>query len=499
MHAVGRTRWEVEEDLPEEIVVIGKAGHCGPLLGDLDLGAKYRAALAGQSSDLLTNVDLGFTACLVGVVGDKEWEFKSIPQQEPNAMSFSCERKEGKEKKNTPVFDPQFTTWIRARAPKWHAAAAARRRRRAPRWNTKISSVRPSSSSRRCRPPSSTPPPSASTDWASSPTPSSSSASAPTTGRLRAQRRQNGVQVHPRSSRPHPSCALQPATSNRRLLEHLHARALLVDQVRNQLIVCDSVTGGQHRVALPPAFGEDEFSGAVLCAATDHDHVHGSCSSSPFKVVLVSLRREDNRTMACVYSSEIGAWGNLTSTPAAVWDDGSYGILVGNALYFLLYDISDGILEIDLGEESLAVIRGPPVMNDFCHGSPHIIQGEDGALGLAILYCSRIQMWQRSSNCHGVATWVLWKTVEMHNVLGLPPQIESRRRRTEIIVGYAEDDNVLFIDVDANVYMVYLKSMQSKRLYEAWPISSCHPFTSFYTPGTTAPGGSDEGEMLHNT
>ncbi|XBI24595.1 hypothetical protein VPH35_049677 [Triticum aestivum] len=152
-------------------------------------------------------------------------------------------------------------------------------------------------------------------------------------------------------------------------------------------------------------------------------------------------------------------------------------------LDFLLYDISDGILEIDLGEESLAVIRGPPVTNDFCHGSPHIIQGEDGALGLAILYCSRIQMWQRSSNCHGVATWVLWKTVEMHNTLGLPPQIGSRRRRMEIIVGYAEADNVLFIYVDANVYMVYLKSMQSKRLYEAWPISSCHPCTSFYTPG----------------
>lgn len=100
-------------------------------------------------------------------------------------------------------------------------------------------------------------------------------------------------------------------------------------------------------------------------------------------------------------------------------------MLVGNALYWLLDSISDGILKFDLDEQSLAVIKGPPVTDDFPRGSHWIIQAEDGAVGFAILSYPHLQMWQRNINCHGVATWALWKTIDLRTILGLPKQIQG--------------------------------------------------------------------------
>jgi hypothetical protein len=34
-------------------------------------------------------------------------------------------------------------------------------------------------------------------------------------------------------------------------------------------------------------------------------------------------------------------------------------------------------------------------------------------------------MWQRKISCHGGATWLQQKTVEMHTILGTPPLIEG--------------------------------------------------------------------------
>jgi hypothetical protein len=47
-------------------------------------------------------------------------------------------------------------------------------------------------------------------------------------------------------------------------------------------------------------------------------------------------------------------------------------------------------------------------------------------------------MWQRKINCHGGATWLLQKTVEMHTILGIPPLIEGSIKVMEIL-GYDEE------------------------------------------------------------
>ncbi|KQK02661.1 hypothetical protein BRADI_2g02910v3 [Brachypodium distachyon] len=239
---------------------------------------------------------------------------------------------------------------------------------------------------------------------------------------------------------------------------------------RNEVAVCDPISGEQRRVAVPPEFRIGFLNGAVLCAAGDQGHVHGGCHSCPFKVVLLSMPEEGNRPLACVYSSETGIWGDLISTaaPCELDDSSCPSTLVGNALYWL--DESNGMLEFDLDGQGLSMITGPaPITDDFCHENIQIIQAEDGVVGLAVFSYPSIQIWHR-------------KTVDMHNILGLPPQLDEWETGLEAILGYAEDTDDILIYVRSNVYMVQLKSMQSKRLHETHHFMDYHPFKSFYTP-----------------
>ncbi|XBI24598.1 hypothetical protein VPH35_049680 [Triticum aestivum] len=169
------------------------------------------------------------------------------------------------------------------------------------------------------------------------------------------------------------------------LLDCRHGRVLLTNEpLGDHVIVCDPIIGEQRRVQVPPEFKVcSHDSWAVLCAASDHDHVHDSCHSSPFKLVLISPLGPENRLAASRGGpSTLGARGGRPPCPPS--GPGLSGLLVGNALYWLLDPISNGILEFDLDEESLAVIKGPLVTNDFSHDSPWIIHAEDGALGFGI-------------------------------------------------------------------------------------------------------------------
>ncbi|KAK1645589.1 hypothetical protein QYE76_063394 [Lolium multiflorum] len=289
------------------------------------------------------------------------------------------------------------------------------------------------------------------------------------------------------------------------LLGCRHGRVLLLDDKRNKVIVCDPITGEHHRLDVPPAFRGFYIYGAVLCAAADDGHVHGSCHSSPFNVVLMSLSRGgdkdeyddehdygDTSPMACVYSSETAVWGNLISTmDRCELDEVNPGILIGNALYWSsksvipnrnvlhLDYLADDVVEFDLDRQSLAVIKGPPSLNGSLRHQ--IIRAEDNALGLAIFSHGRFEVWQRWVSCHGGTTWLLHNTFEVHTLLGLPPQIEGSMRKMEIL-GYDEDNRAIIVFVDGNVYMVQPMSTQFRKLYESrYPIK-CHPFASFYTP-----------------
>ena len=254
--------------------------------------------------------------------------------------------------------------------------------------------------------------------------------------------------------------------------------------------------------SLPKLKTDSFITGTVLCAAADHDHVHGSCHSSPFKVVLLSMsNRGPQPAFAHVCSSETVVWSDLISTPTPpkFCHTDSHGSLIGNALYWLCRG-GDYILKFDLEGHNLAVIRAPPITNDVCYhnGSHQIIQAVDGALGLAILSHNghTIQMWQKEVNSQSVNKWFLWQTIEIHNIHGLPAQIEGKNARLIFILGYAEDTDGILLYMDDGVYMVQLKLMQSRKLCERPPKDHFHSFESFYMPGTTIDRGYVRAEML---
>ncbi|KAM3346599.1 hypothetical protein ACQJBY_020899 [Aegilops geniculata] len=278
-----------------------------------------------------------------------------------------------------------------------------------------------------------------------------------------------------------------------------HGLVLLLES--DGFIVWDPITSEHRRIDVPEAFEMSwYFYGAVLCAVADQGHMHGSCHSRPFNLVLMAPcqgSHNDGPPIACIYSSETGLWGDLISTTdQCEFVHCNPGILVGNVIYWSsksvsaesnylnLDELADDIIEFDLDSQSLALIKGPPGLN---YSTTHqIIKAEDGALGLAILSHGRFEMWQRKVSCHG-ATWFLQKTVEIHTILGLPPQLEGSMRGVEIL-GYDEDNGVMFLFLDTNVYMLQVMSMQSRKLHQSRYANKCHPFTSFYGPGEVVKG-----------
>ncbi|CAM0943518.1 unnamed protein product [Alopecurus aequalis] len=214
-----------------------------------------------------------------------------------------------------------------------------------------------------------------------------------------------------------------------------HGRVLLINWERHLLLVFEPVSGDTLRIPIPPE--SSTANAAVLC--DDQDHVHGDCHSSPFKVVLVGDRK--HQAGALVYSSQTGVWGDLVATTEPCTGGGiscTYSTLIGNVLYWFLIGSVVGILQFDFDKESLTVIAGPPA-GTVCK-QIQTIRGEDDGLGLAILSYPSFQLWSREVDCHGVATWVPRKKVNMDKMLG--PMADSAH-----IVGYAEDTDAVFMSM----------------------------------------------------
>jgi hypothetical protein len=174
-------------------------------------------------------------------------------------------------------------------------------------------------------------------------------------------------------------------------------------------------------VVVPPLFDEKEVgvcTGAVVCAAGNEGHLHGDCHSSPFQVVLIGISDDYRRAFASVYSSEAGTWSDIISTAnRRMYDLRRPSILVGNAVYWLFEGDGKGILVFDLSRQSLANIEMPYMYYDS--PSLQVTVAKDGCIGLAILSYYRFDLWERKVSCHGVAKWVLQKSVELNTILGL--------------------------------------------------------------------------------
>ncbi|XP_047080083.1 uncharacterized protein LOC124690790 [Lolium rigidum] len=257
-----------------------------------------------------------------------------------------------------------------------------------------------------------------------------------------------------------------------------HGLLLILLIKRLQVLVWDPVTGDQHRVAIPPWIAaraeKTVINGAVFRASGDVQ----------FQVVLVMADGDHNncrRAFACAYSSHTGLWGDLISTPITsevLFQDAA--VMVGNSLYWLL---DGGILEFDLERQRLAVIQ-VPVLDISVHDDFTITRAEGGGLGCLLLLDFTDQLWNRKTDCNGVAAWVLARTIELDKLLSLNP---DEKRRPLTIVGFAECNNVVFMRTVSGIFMIQLESLLQFKKFPETSIMFGHPFESVYASGNCMP------------
>ncbi|XP_037482635.1 F-box protein At5g03970-like [Triticum dicoccoides] len=271
-----------------------------------------------------------------------------------------------------------------------------------------------------------------------------------------------------------------------------HGLVLILNIRPIQVLVWDPINGKQHRLDIPTWFlthGTKSMNGAVLRAARDIQQFHVVLT------VVDNVDEQNRQALACVYSSETGIWGDLISAPVPskvptsllISDDATMvctirpGVLLGDSLYWILSGNFAGILNFDLKKQSLAVIQVPRhiLQNGFYNS--WIVRAEGGGLGLLWKIDHSFQLWKRKTDCDAVVSWVLERTIELNNLLPLCA-IWS-----EIILGFAEENNAVFVWTDGLLFMVHLDSLQFKELCEPRTISYYHPFESVYTPGNSMP------------
>ncbi|CAM0947672.1 unnamed protein product [Alopecurus aequalis] len=277
-----------------------------------------------------------------------------------------------------------------------------------------------------------------------------------------------------------------------RTLGWRHGLALFFLPIPFQLLVWDPIAADLHRLVIPPEFMLEydplvnPINGAVLRAAGDDDHHH-------FQVVLVgSEGKQHRRALACVYSSETGVWGDFISTPLAAKAliyDHEPAVLAGDCLHWLVMTSSEIILEFDLDRQSLAVTSVPAYM--FTAGGNRqfrVIRAEGGEMGFLFVSDFTAQLWRKEKDSDGVVSWARGRTIELDKLF--PPNSEEDYLG---VVGYAEENNVVFIRTVVGVFMLYLESLHFKRTSETNSVSSHYPFELVYTPGI---GGGQDGAKV---
>jgi hypothetical protein len=163
-------------------------------------------------------------------------------------------------------------------------------------------------------------------------------------------------------------------------------------------------------------------------------------------------------------------------------------VMVGDALFWLLSGAN--ILEFDIQRQTLAVIEKPA---EYAHVTGNlvgmrfqILRREDNGLGLAVLSSGppTLLLWARDSNCDGVFSWVLQKTVQLDEFISRLPC----EKKVVVMTGYDEDTNVIFLMSISHDFMLELNSMQFRYIgrREFFTPKTYYPYTNFYTAGNAS-------------
>ncbi|KAF6993567.1 hypothetical protein CFC21_010443 [Triticum aestivum] len=265
-----------------------------------------------------------------------------------------------------------------------------------------------------------------------------------------------------------------------------HGLVLIFNVPRNQVLVWDPVTGDQRRLAIPP-----EVATYAEMATTNGAVLHAAGDVQKFQVVLVVAEVEDEehkRAVACIYSSETGLWGDPTSAPLPSGHDPTLirhsAVLAEHSLYWMLASMLlenfVGILEFDLEKHSLAVIQVPVHMLEQSQHRFSIMRAEGDGLGLLFYKDRGFQLWKRVTDYNGVASWGLGRTI------GLDKLSVNLEGNDIMILGFADENNVVFVCTRDIRFMVHLESSQCQKLMGTYSHYH-HPFESVYTAGNSMP------------
>ncbi|VAI39367.1 unnamed protein product [Triticum turgidum subsp. durum] len=272
-----------------------------------------------------------------------------------------------------------------------------------------------------------------------------------------------------------------------RALDCRHGRALFFPQEFGglELLLWEPITGAEQRIPLPAEFLSDCPTAAVFCAADGCDH--RDCLGGPFRVVFlfaVVLDEETHVTSACIYSSETGAWGELTSIHCNIEFSmeftGSYSVLVDRSV---LYFMSDGnadsasVVEYELASRELTVFGLP----DKYYGHAYsLVLLEDGGIGLIQYLDTRLKLWRREASAE--AGWVLNRVMCLKSFIPMHALLHSEYRLQ--VMGFAEEANIIFVDTVIGLFTIELQSGHVRKVCRDTDrgFRSLIPVVSFYTP-----------------
>ncbi|KAF7068936.1 hypothetical protein CFC21_074636 [Triticum aestivum] len=284
-----------------------------------------------------------------------------------------------------------------------------------------------------------------------------------------------------------------PDSRSWRALDCRHGRALFLSkrQDAEELLVWEPITGTQQRVPVPAAFHGDYPTAVVLCAVDGCDH--RDCFGGPFRVVLVFCVDEEDTeqdpflTSAAVYSSETGAWGELTSMHGqfVMYFEYYCSVVVGKSL---LYFLSDGqlILEYDLVRHGLTVFNTPDCQPDYMSDDDgldyrfNLMLAESGALGVNEELGQRLKLWTKEPSYGTDAVWVLSRVINLKILLPNDALLDAT---TSVqVLGFAEEANVTLVMTVAGLFSIELQSKRVRKVCGHRGFCNLIPVVSFYTP-----------------
>ncbi|TVU50093.1 hypothetical protein EJB05_01450 [Eragrostis curvula] len=250
---------------------------------------------------------------------------------------------------------------------------------------------------------------------------------------------------------------------------------------------------------------------ALVCGcAGAHGHLDGEdedCRSRPFRVVLLFTR--SGSMYAIVYSSQTGAWGDVSPVngrwscishwePNSVlvqnqelyWPEGHeeyYHNLEGQYLSSRRVEIPDHSSKLfgyNFETNWLQHVRRLDISHEDPYDCLQVFKDGYGELGLAAVRRSRLHLFEPVALEDGdedgdIAAWSEYGDLDLDALLppppttpvGSPPRAPVRKRP----VGFDEDGNTIFLETENGVFALHIESLKVDKVLDAGVL---RPYTS---------------------